>query len=992
MVNQGKQPNILSILFNKDSKHLERNNVDRNEVLDYYASLAMNHPDLIIIFSPEGEIISQNWGSMNEFLGYSPNETVDHKEYLPTKSYHALRSSFYDALQGKTSRHEINLLNKYKQTIHAVVSVIPIKKTDDDVKGVYIIVRDNTEHKQTLESLELHKSHLEHAQQISKIGSWEYLIDEDQLTCSDYFYDIFGLDRDDTATIDKNFEFVHPDDYENAVNIVKTSIEKGISYVCDFRIYHGKTGELRYLKAQAEVIWKNNKPYKLVGVIRDYTSQQVLENKIDETKQNTKLLLDNLTVGFWMRNLSNGEMTYISKGAEELLQYPLYELYDKPDLWEELVHPVDKEVALKGRELLMNGESVRQHYRILCGDGTTKWVADQSIPWKKDDSEVTHSFGMLVDITAEVEMQHQLEYFSTHDQLTALPNQRSLYDRIDELCETASDKKFALLYLDLDRFQLINDSLGYHIGDKVLKKIASRLLSAIADGSYLARISSNDFVVLVEDYSTQEVIFEMAERIIEYIEEPIAVDGYEMHVTTSIGISFFPEDGDDKLSLIESAHAALYRAKQLGKNNYQLYSFSKDITSYKKFVLERDMRKAIENEEFEVYYQPQVETATGVITGAEALIRWNHAEWGLVSPGEFIPLAEENHLVHQIGDWVIENVCKQIRTWKDQGYTVRPISINVSPIRFMKKGLVEFVAEQLAQYDIPAKYLELEITEGSLLKNEKVVLNTLEGLRELGVKIAIDDFGTGYASMVYLREFNADTIKIDQVFIQNISDDNDKDTAIISSVLHLAKGLEMKVIAEGVEAYEQLEFLKQKECDEIQGYLFSKPVPLETFEQMLETGYLKPTKRKIKKVPEEERRSFYRLEFPSPVLGEMTIIEISKRKVNLGSANVLVEDIGLGGLKIVSSLKLPVNSAIKLKFKIELMGEEFLLDGQLAWKNEAKGDTFFYGIEFNISEPEEDRLAAVINKMSVLLKVNNDIPDTNFINQNPYAYIMRNHT
>ncbi|WP_164670241.1 EAL domain-containing protein [Virgibacillus doumboii] len=971
---------------------MNKDNLDRNDILDYYASLAMHHPDLIVIISPEGKVISQNKGSMNEFLGYSPDETIDHKEYLPKKSYHNLKYAFYEAMKGNTSRHEITLLNKYEQIIHAVVSAIPIKKADGDVKGVYFIVRDNTEHKQTMELLELHKSHLEHAQQISKIGSWEYLIDEDHLTCSDYFYDIFGYTQDESDTMAKLFEFVYPDDYDNAYNVVTKAIEKGVSYVCDFRIRHGETGELRYLKSQAEAVWKNNKPYKLVGVVKDYTTQQLLENKMEETKQNTKLLLDNLTVGFWMRNLSTGEMDYISNGAEELLGYPLQELYDMPDLWEKLIHPKDKEITLNRRELMMNGEIVRDYYRILCGDGTTKWVADQTIPWTNDSSKVTHSFGMLIDITAEMEMQHQLEYFSTHDQLTALPNQRSLYSKIDELCKSESGRNFALLYLDLDRFQLINDSLGYQIGDEVLKKVANGLLSAIAEGAYLARISSNDFIVVVEDYSTQEFIFQMAERIIESIEKTITVDEYELHVTTSIGISFFPEDGNDKLSLIESAHAALYRAKQLGKNNYQLYSSSKDITSFKKFVLERDMRKAIDNEEFEIYYQPQVETDTGVITGAEALIRWNHADWGLVSPGEFIPLAEENHLVHQIGEWVIENVCRQIRMWKDQGYNIRPISVNLSPIQFMKKGLVEFVAEQLSRNDLPAKYLELEITEGSLLKNEKVVLNTMEGLRGLGIKVAVDDFGTGYASMVYLREFNADTIKIDQIFIQNIANENDKDRAIISSVLHLAKGLGMKVIAEGVEEYDQLEFLKQKECDLIQGYLFSKPVPLETLEQMLQTGYLKPTKRKIEKAPEEERRNYYRLEFPSPVLGEMTIIEINKRKVSLGSADVLIEDIGLGGLKIVSSLKLPVNSEIKLNFKVELIGEEFQLNGHLAWKNEAKGDTFFYGIEFNITESEEDRLAAVINKMSVLLRANNDIPDTNFINQNPYAYIRKNHT
>ncbi|MBP1948129.1 EAL domain-containing protein [Virgibacillus litoralis] len=991
--NKQHRSNLLSSLFNKKKDNTGENNTDKNLLEHYSASLAMYHPDLIIVLSPNGEILSQNRGSINEFLGYTPIESIDHKASLSKKDYHQLKSTFYKALKGETNRLEMTLLNKSKETLHTNLTFIPIKQLNGSTEGVYIIVRDNTTHQQTLEELELNKSHLEHAQQIAKIGSWEYVIDDDEISCSDYTYDIFGLDKSHSkVSMDTPFEFIHPDDDEKARKMVENAIEKGTSYVSKFRIFHGKTNEIRYLRVQAEVMWKNNKPYKLVGVVRDYTTQKLLEKQMDESKQNTRQLLDHLIIGFWLKEYDTGKVEYVSKGAEEILQYPLDKLYNEPIIWQNMVHKSDKEEVIEKQNLLTEGKSLSLKYQINCGDGTTKWIYDQTLPWFNDEGQLTHYFGMLADVTGEIEMQEQLKHFATHDTLTALPNQRSLYEKVDYLCKDESSTKFALFYLDLDRFQLINDSLGYQIGDEVLKKVASRLLSALPDGGYLARISSNDFIVLFEDYPSKEFIFNLAERIIEAIEEPVTVDGYEMHVTTSIGISFFPEDGENKLTLIESAHAALFHAKQLGKNNYQLYSFTRDITSYKKYILEKDMRKAIEKEEFEIYYQPQVATSTGVIQGAEALIRWNHEEWGMVSPGEFIPLAEENHLIHQIGDWVIENVCKQIRTWIDKGYTTRPISINVSPIRFMKKGLVEYVADLLTKYDVPAKYLELEITEGSLLKSEKNVLNTLDGLRDLGIKIAIDDFGTGFASLTYLREFNADTIKIDQVFVQNITEENKKDTAIISSVLHLAKGMDMKVIAEGVEEYEQLNFLKQKECDEIQGYLFSKPVSLDIFEQMLETGYIKPTKPKVNKLPEDERRSFYRLSFPTPALGEMTIIEVNEKKVNLGSAQVLVEDIGLGGLKILSSLKLPVNSTIKLTFNIELMGEKFLLDGLLVWKDEAKRDTFHYGIEFNISEHEEDRLAGVINKMSVLLRLNHTIPDTNFINQNPYTYIQKNNT
>ncbi|MFD1360734.1 EAL domain-containing protein [Lentibacillus salinarum] len=845
---------------------------------------------------------------------------------------------------------------------------------------------------QTLEELEVSKNHLEHAQQIAQIGSWEYNIPDDMLTFSAYARDIFiSEESDGNPPLDKALAYIHPEDYDKTSAAVWEAAEKGIGFAADFRICHGNTHDIRYLKAQAEAIWKDDKPYKLVGVVQDCTIQHYLENQVEASKKRIQLILDHLTVGLWMKEYATEKVVYVSEGAGELLQYPLYELYEVPGIWDDLIHPAERKEVLSRQEILKRGETLQHQYRIQCGDGTLKWVYDQTIPWFNEQGELTHLFGMLADITHEVEMRQKLEYLATHDALTALPNQRSLYEKLDTLCERDASSGFALFYLDLDRFQLINDSLGYTFGDQILKRVSNRLVSVLPDDAYLARISSNDFVAVIENAPSQEFLLNLSERMIETIEMPFTIDSYELHITTSIGISFYPEDGDDKLSLIQNAHAALHRAKQLGKNNYQLYSMSKDITSYKKFVLEKDMRKAIENEEFEIYFQPQIETGTGIIKGAEALIRWHHADWGLVSPGEFIPLAEENHLVHKIGHWVIENVCRQLRSWKDQGFTLRPIAINVSPIQLMKKGLVDVVAKQLSHYDIPAKYLELEITEGTLLKSEKMVLNTLKDLRELGIKIALDDFGTGFSSLIYLKEFNPDIIKIDKAFIQSLNAENNREAAIISSVLHLAKGLDMKVIAEGVEEHSQLEFLKQNECGECQGYLFSKPVSRKTFEQMLVTGYLKPSKPKPHMPAKEERRKYYRLVFPNPLLGNMTIVEINERTVNLGSAQVLILDIGLGGLKIMTSLKLPVHSNIKLNFNVHLMGESFQLEGRLVWKNEAKGDTFYYGVEFNISEQEKDNLAAFVNKMSALQRLNQQIPDTYFIEGSPYAYIKNHH-
>ncbi|WP_188454961.1 EAL domain-containing protein [Virgibacillus oceani] len=987
-----KKANFLKHLFKKNTNadsYLDEQEMDENVLLHYYSSLAFYHPGLIVVFSPDGEILSHNRKSINEFLGYSPRKKLNYKELVTEQTYTILAAAFYNTLKGTTERHEIAVKNKHDQSIYAVVTFIPIKKANNDVEGVYLIIEDITEYKKLTQTLEINEKHLVHAQQIANVGSWEYFIDENKLSCSDYFFAIFGFDKTEAIPIEKPFEFVHPDDYQKTHEIFYQSMKKGIGFTAEYRIYHGKTNEQRYIRAQAEVIWKDDKPYKMVGVIKDQTATKQLEIELETTNKDLKYIFDNLNVGIWMRESLNGKITYASEGLVEILQIPLFDLYDNPDTWKEMILPEDRKEVFDEFALLSEGKRIQISYRINCGDGTTKWILEQTIPRMNDKGEITNLFGMVTDITTEMEIREQLNFFATHDTLTALPNQRSLYEQMDSLCKNTA-VPFTTLYLDLDRFNLINDSLGYQIGDEVLKQVASRLKSILPEDGYVARLSSNDFIMIMEDYPSKEYIFSLAENIINHIEEPLNIKDYELNITTSIGISFFPEDGDNKLTLLENAHSALYHAKHQGKNNYQLYSFSRDISSYKKFVLEKDMRKAIVNEEFELYFQPQVEATSGVIRSAEALIRWNHQEWGLVSPGEFIPLAEENHLIHHISDWVIRKVCAQLREWMDKGYTLRPIAINISPIRFLKKGLVDLVKMQLELFQVPAKYLEIEITEGSLLKSEKGVLSTLEGLQKLGVKIAIDDFGTGYASLNYLQEYHADTLKIDQVFIQNINHDNKKGNAIISAILHLAKGLDMTVVAEGVEDPVQFEFLKQRECDLIQGYLFSKPVPLETYEQMMQTGYLKPAKQKDSIAAIEERRDYYRFDLPYALLGEMAIKEVNKRKVNLGSAQILIENISVGGLKMLSSLKLPVNSPMKFLFTFTLMNETFDLYGELSWKSEGKGDTFFYGIEFDTTDADKDRLANVINKMTVLRNLSQEIPDTDFIDGDPYLYLRRN--
>lgn len=698
--------------------------------------------------------------------------------------------------------------------------------------------------------------------------------------------------------------------------------------------------------------------------------------------------LDYLNAGIWMQEYESGRIVYASHGFGQIMQVPLSKIFSETDFFEKVIIPSHREKVLSQFRSLIEKNRVENKCTIHSGDGKTKWVYLEAVPLKNEEGKITHLFGILEDISDAVEMEERLDYIASYDSLTGLRNQKSLYGELDLLCE--KENPFAVLYLDIDRFNLINDSVGHQIGDQVLKSIATRLTSIIPSGGYIARINSDNFIIILKQYVDKNSIFRLAEKIMNQIKKPLVIDEYELFITTSMGIVFFPEDGSENLKLLENAHAALKHAKKRGKNNYQIYASSRDISSYKKYVLEKDMRKALVNEEFEIYYQPQVDTNRGTILGAEALLRWKHDEWGMVSPGEFIPLAEENHLIHPMTDWVIREICKQLRDWKNRGFTLQPISINISPIRFLKKGLVDYVKKQLEHYQIPAKYIVFEITEGFLLKKEATVLSTIKALRNLGIKIALDDFGTGYSSLYYVKEFDVDIVKIDKAFIDPMDGQHKKEMAIVSSILHLAKGLELDVIAEGVEEYEQYVFLKQKECELIQGYLFSAPVPLKEYEKMMATRILKPSRYKFNRLFDmAERRKYYRLEFPHPVLGEMTILEVKGKKVSLGATKVLIEDVSLGGLKILSSLKLPINADIKYQYKFKLMKELFEVEGILKWKNEDRDDTFIYGVEFQLDYRNEEQLARIVNKMSTLHHLNQEIPETDFLYEDPYVFLKK---
>lgn len=431
--------------------------------------------------------------------------------------------------------------------------------------------------------------------------------------------------------------------------------------------------------------------------------------------------------------------------------------------------------------------------------------------------------------------QDQLDYLMHHDSLTNLPNQLSLREQFKQIKSTHSQQLMTIMCVGLDRFNQINDDLGHSVGDRLLQAVAQRLVNGVTSEDYVARLGSGQFAIILPTTPHKKDAVLIAQTLLEQFSQTFAIDDQEIFVTASIGMALYPRDGRDIEQLLNQANKAMFQAKQQGGNCHQFYSIALSKGTSDRVALKTNLRYALERDELQVYYQPQLDLETGKIIGAEALLRWEHPERGLVSPIKFIPLAEETGLILPIGEWVLKMACQQTRHWQKVGYPHLKIAVNLSGRQFQQLDLRHRLVKIFTETGLRPEYLELELTESMLVENTDVAIRRLQALKALGVEIAIDDFGTGYSSLSYLQQFPFDTLKIDRCFIRNIQD-NPSQAAITQAIIEMANTLDLKLVAEGVETDAELSFVVQHHCHKMQGYLFSKPLPAKEFESLLFSG------------------------------------------------------------------------------------------------------------------------------------------------------------
>ncbi|HVI51466.1 MAG TPA: EAL domain-containing protein [Candidatus Sulfotelmatobacter sp.] len=600
-------------------------------------------------------------------------------------------------------------------------------------------------------------------------------------------------------------------------------------YRCDYRVSMGE-GSVRWLRDEGAVVSRDaaGRPIRILGTTKDITehhaaeAQKLLATSVFQNTAEAIVVTDPDAVVISVNPAFSAITGYAPEEAVGKTPRILKSDHNSPEFYTAL-----------WQTLLTSGQWQGELWnRRKDGEAFLAW---QTISAVRDPAGTLVRFvSVFNDITELHHKDQHIRHQAFHDALTGLPNRLLLQDRLEHAIDIAyrESRPLAVMFIDLDRFKVINDSLGHDVGDSLLVEVTGRLKSCMRRSDTIARLGGDEFVVILTDFAGSSEVADVAEKIVASVLEPLDLKGHEIHVGASIGIAMYPQDGADVTTLMKGADTAMYRAKDAGRNTFRFFDAKLDGETVERLKLEAALRHALDKGEFQLYYQPKIDLATNAVSGAEALIRWNSPERGLVMPDRFIPLAEETGLILPIGDWVLGEACRQIAEWRDRGLPLIRVAVNVSARQFTNELLCERVGKLLEQYRLSAEMLEIELTESTVMADPERAVGQLQKLRDIGVAVSVDDFGTGYSSLSYLKKLPLSTIKIDRTFVRHLDQENEN-AAIVRAILGLGEALGMTAIAEGVETEGEARHLQEAGCHVAQGFKYSRPVPADDFQNWL---------------------------------------------------------------------------------------------------------------------------------------------------------------
>lgn len=757
-------------------------------------------------------------------------------------------------LQGKPS-DEIFRIPQSDGAIKYVHSKAePIFNERGEVKAIQGIIQDITE----ITNLEkkLKKSHkmLSIAEELAHIGSWEADVRNKSFTMSDEAYRIYGISKDE---FDNSFEsmikLIHPEDlfiinYFNGESMEQPTDQPFEAIVRIIR----PDGTIRHVSKRIEIKLDNQGNIEYIyGTVQDITEKIELQQKLEQQRdlaitleQKFQRLVEKSNDVLGIINV-DGTIVYVSEACESILGYKItevigsciYEHFDNEDRkkLQHLISSVIQEPTTMTKDIvvLMNpyGQKIylEVHLQNLLNDPIVNGI-------------VVH----VLDVTSRIEMEEKIIYINDHDEITDLPNRNHLNKYIDHIRKNKENttSRFAFMLLDIIGLKNVNYTFGYNIGDHLVIMVVERIKEYFGQEIYISRYSDDHLALIISEHMSYKRYEELVKEILRKLSDSFVVDNYEINISANIGICVYPDSARDNELLIKNAKAALFRTRKDGNNSYRFYSRENDMDNDREIIIRSDLNKAILKDQLRLNYQPMVNLKTDEILAAEALIRWEHPELGLIPPNMFIPIAEETGFIIKIGDWILEQVCSTYKQWMSKGYPAIKVSINFSSIQFFENNFAEKVVQVIRNHDLDPKFLIVEITESIFMDKFEKAVNDIKALQSYGIQVALDDFGTGYSSLAYLNSFHINILKIDKSFIQNIPSDFTS-SAIINGIVTMAKDLKIKLVAEGIETLRQLTVLQELNCHTGQGYLFSRPINRDAFERVLSSGHCKPVPFKV---------------------------------------------------------------------------------------------------------------------------------------------------